>query len=82
LADLALVRVGEPFPAQIGIAILGLTQPPIWPGDKVIVIGGGIPFRGLHETGVNREAALVATGLLDCRLPKMHLLLLLRPRAP
>ena len=60
--DLALVRVGEPFPAQIGIAILGLTQPPIWPGDRVIVIGGGIPFRGLHETGVNREATLVATG--------------------
>jgi hypothetical protein len=66
-ADLALVRVGEPFPAQIGIAILGLTQPPIWPGDKVIVVGGGIPFRGLHETGVNREATLVATGLSEPR---------------
>jgi hypothetical protein len=61
-ADLALVKLSTALPADIGVATLELHQPPIWPGDRFTVIGGGITFRGLHETGVNRVATLVATG--------------------
>ncbi len=60
-ADLALVKIGEPFPTQVGIATLGLTMPPAWPGDRFTVIGGGVSLLGLHETGVNREVILVTT---------------------
>lgn len=62
VADLALLKLANPFPSTIGVASLGLRGPPVWPGDRFTVIGGGIPFRGLHETGINREATLVATG--------------------
>jgi hypothetical protein len=61
-ADLGLVKAIQPFPPNIGRAALGLASPPVWPGDLVLVIGGGIPFRGLRETGINRSALLVATG--------------------
>jgi hypothetical protein len=61
-ADLALLKLANPLPADIGVASLGLNQPPIWPGDHFTVIGGGIALKGLHETGVNRVAILVATG--------------------
>jgi hypothetical protein len=60
-ADLALVKVVQPFPAHVGRAALGLAHP-VWPGDRFLVIGGGIPFRGLRETGFNRSAVLVASG--------------------
>jgi Trypsin len=62
VGDLALLKLATPLPAEIGIAVLELHSPPIWPGDRFTVIGGGIPFRGLHETGFNRAATLVATG--------------------
>jgi hypothetical protein len=61
VGDLALLKLAAPLPAEIGIAVLELHPPPIWPGDRFTVIGGGIPFRGLHETGFNRAAILVAT---------------------
>ena len=61
-ADLGLVKVVQPLPPNIGRAVLGVASPPVWPGDLVLVIGGGIPFRGLRETGINRSALLVATG--------------------
>jgi hypothetical protein len=61
-ADLGLVKVVQPLPPNIGRAALGLASPPVWPGDLVLVIGGGIPFRGLRETGINRSALLVAAG--------------------
>lgn len=60
IADLALIKLINPLPPSIGVASLGLSGPPVWPGDRFTVIGGGIPFRGLHETGINREATLVA----------------------
>ena len=62
LADLALLKLATPLPSNVGIASLALSGPSVWPGDRFTVIGGGIPFRGLHETGINREAALVAAG--------------------
>jgi hypothetical protein len=62
IADLALLKLAIPLPSSIGVASLGLSGPPVWPGDRFTVIGGGIPFRGLHETGINREATLVAAG--------------------
>jgi hypothetical protein len=61
-ADLALLKLANPLPADIGVAMLGLNQPPIWPGDRFTVIGGGVTLKGLHETGINRVAVLVATG--------------------
>jgi hypothetical protein len=61
-ADLGLVKVVQPLPPNIGRAALGVASPPVWPGELVLVIGGGIPFRGLRETGINRSALLVATG--------------------
>jgi hypothetical protein len=61
-ADLGLVKAVRAFPPNIGSAAVGLVSPPVWPGDRFLVIGGGIPFRGLHETGINRSANLVATG--------------------
>jgi hypothetical protein len=61
-ADLGLIKVVQPLPPNIGRAVLGVASPPVWPGDLVLVIGGGIPFRGLRETGINRSALLVATG--------------------
>ena len=70
-ADLGLVKVMQPFPPNIASAAVGLASPPVWPGDSFLVIGGGIPFRGLHETGINRSAILAATG------PYMPLQLLL-----
>jgi Trypsin len=60
-ADLALLKLANPLPANIGLGMLGLHQPPIWPGDRFTVIGGGIGLRGLHDTGTNRAAILVAT---------------------
>jgi hypothetical protein len=62
LGDLALLKLANPLPENVGVALLGLRGPTIWPGDRLTVIGGGIPFRGLHETGINRAATLVATG--------------------
>jgi len=61
-ADLALLKLADPLPADIGVAILGLQRNPIWPGDRFTVIGGGVALKGLHETGINRIATLVATG--------------------
>jgi Trypsin len=61
-ADLALLKLASPLPADIGIAVLGLNGLPIWPGDHFTVIGGGVALKGLRETGVNRIADLVATG--------------------
>jgi len=61
-ADLALLKLVDPLPADIGVAILGLQHNPIWPGDRFTVIGGGVALKGLHETGINRIATLVATG--------------------
>ena len=39
-ADLALLKLANPLPADIGVAMLGLNQTPIWPGDRFTVIGG------------------------------------------
>lgn len=61
-ADLALVKLAGPLPSRIGTAALGLASPAVWPGDLVLMVGGGIPFPGLRETGVNRTALLVAVG--------------------
>ena len=61
-ADLGLVKVVQPFPPNIGKVGVGLASPPVSPGDLVLVIGGGIPFRGLRETGINRMALLIAAG--------------------
>ena len=63
VADLALVRYSTPLSPEIGVATLGLNEPPAWPGDQVTVVGGGIAFKGLNETGFNRMATLtVALG--------------------
>jgi Trypsin len=62
IADLALLKLATPLPADIGVAILELHQRPIWPGDRFTVIGGGVAIKGLHETGTNRVATLAATG--------------------
>jgi Trypsin len=65
VADLALIRFSNLSP-EIGLATLGLNEPPAWPGDQVTVVGGGIAFKGLHETGFNRMATLtVAPGPLS-----------------
>ena len=61
-ADLAILKLANLLPADIGVAILGLRRNPIWPGDRFTVIGGGVALKGLHETGINRIATLVATG--------------------
>ncbi len=61
-ADIALGKLANALPDDIVVAALGLHQQPIWPGDRFTVIGGGIAFKGLHETGINRVATLVATG--------------------
>jgi hypothetical protein len=71
IADLALLKISNPLPSNVGIAALGLRGPAIWPGDRLTVIGGGIPFRGLHETGINRVASPIAAGpytILQIRL--------------
>ena len=62
IADLALLRVADPLPTDIGVAVLGLQQLSVWPGDRFTVIGGGVALKGLHETGFNRVANFVATG--------------------
>lgn len=61
-ADLALLKLANSLPADIGVAVLGLEKRPIWPGDRFTVIGEGVALKGLHETGTNRVATLVATG--------------------
>jgi hypothetical protein len=61
-ADLALVRLANSLPDDVGVATLDLQHHPVWPGDRFVVIGGGIGLKGLHETGNNRIATLVATG--------------------
>ena|GEM_PF-1425046 len=61
-ADIALVRLANSLPDDVGVATLDLQRHPVWPGDRFIVIGGGIGLKGLHETGNNRVATLVATG--------------------
>lgn len=61
VADIALLKVAKPLPTDIGVATLDLRHPPIWPGDRFIVVGEGIALPGLRETGFNRVAALVAT---------------------
>jgi len=60
IADLGLVKVDRPFPQNIAKVDVGLASSPVGPGDLVLVIGGGIPFRGLRETGINRMALLAA----------------------
>jgi len=62
IADLALLKLASPLPADVGVAVLDLNAPPIWPGDHFTVIGGGVALKGLRETGINRVADLVATG--------------------
>lgn len=62
IADLALLKLADPFPADIAVAVLGLQQLQVWPGDRFTVVGGGVALKGLHETGFNRVANLVATG--------------------
>ena len=61
-ADIALAKLANPLPDDIGAAVLELQQHPIWPGDRFTVIGGGIALKGLRETGTNRVATFVATG--------------------
>jgi len=61
VADLALLKLANPLPADVGIAPLDLHHAPVWPGDRFIVVGEGITLPGLHETGFNRTANLVAT---------------------
>jgi hypothetical protein len=60
VADLALLKLAKPLPADIGIATLDLRHAPVWPGDRFIVVGEGITLPGLRETGFNRTANLVA----------------------
>ncbi len=62
IADLAILKLADPLPADIAVAVLGLEELTVWPGDRFTVIGGGIALKGLHETGFNRAAHLVATG--------------------
>jgi secreted trypsin-like serine protease len=61
-ADLAFLKLANSLPENIAIAVLGMQQPPIWPGDRFTVIGEGVGVRGLHETGTSRAATLVVTG--------------------
>ncbi len=61
-ADLALLKLADQLPADIAVAVLGLEELMVWPGDRFTVIGGGIALKGLHETGFNRIAHLAATG--------------------
>jgi hypothetical protein len=62
-ADLAILKLADPLAAAgIGVAMLELQQHPIWPGDRFTVVGGGVAFKGLHQTGFNRVATLVAAG--------------------
>jgi hypothetical protein len=60
-ADLALAKLGNSLPPSVGVAMLSLNTAPIWPGDRFTIIGEGITLKGLHQTGVNRAATLVAT---------------------
>ncbi len=62
IADLAILKLADTLPADIAVAVLGLQQLQVWPGDRFTVIGGGVTLKGLHETGFNRVADFVATG--------------------
>jgi hypothetical protein len=60
IADFALMDLSDPLPAEIAIAVLDLHQPPVWPGDRFTIVGEGVTLKGLHQTGINRIATLVA----------------------
>ena len=63
-ADVALVKLAEPFPARIVAARLGGDAEPVAVGDAFIVAGYGVAVRGDGRTGGTlRAATLVATGV-------------------
>jgi secreted trypsin-like serine protease len=61
-ADVALVKLATPLPAEIAPASLAVTRS-VKPGDRFVVAGYGVTHNG-GETGLGtpRAAALIATG--------------------
>jgi secreted trypsin-like serine protease len=62
-ADVALIKLTRPLPADIVPAALGRAERKPQPGDRYTVIGYGVAVRGDGKTGGTlRTAPLVATG--------------------
>jgi secreted trypsin-like serine protease len=61
-ADVALIKLDAPLPAEVAPAALAATKP-VAPGDRFVVAGFGVTMaRSDNGVGVARAAALVATG--------------------
>lgn len=62
-ADIALLKLSEPLPANVSQVPLGMPPKAVQPGDRFIVAGYGVSIRGDGRSGgVARAAALIATG--------------------
>jgi secreted trypsin-like serine protease len=62
-ADVALIKLAEPLPARIPIALLGGENESVAVNDAFVVAGYGVTARGAEKLdGVVRAATLVATG--------------------
>ena len=62
-ADVALIKLAKPLPAEIAPATLGRGEKKPEPGDRYSVAGYGLAVRGDGKTGGTlRLAALIATG--------------------
>jgi len=62
-ADVALVQVAEPLPADVPAVLLDDWTKPVAVGDALVVVGYGVTVRGDGRTGGTvRAATLVATG--------------------
>jgi hypothetical protein len=62
-ADVALIKLAEPLPAQISLARVGGETEAIKAGDTLVVAGYGVTVRGDGRTGGTvRAASLIVTG--------------------
>jgi Trypsin len=62
-ADVALIKLAEPLPAQIPLARIGGETEAIKAGDTLVVAGYGVTVRGDGRTGGTvRAASLIVTG--------------------
>jgi hypothetical protein len=62
-ADVALVQLAQPLPADVPAAALDDGTKPVAVGDALVVVGYGVTVRGDGRTGGTvRAATLVATG--------------------
>ena len=75
-ADVALVKLAQPLPANIPPVPLDATTQPIAAGDSFVIAGYGVTVRGDGRTGGTvRAATLIATGSpnpLQLRLVDPH----------